>query len=185
LRQNTDWKAKYQGAIKELDAKQSEWHSREKILRKAVARLSIAGRGLDKKLDKRLELIQSLSQDKQDQKLSNALEGLSQVVTSLKNSSKTFDEKQRSALVLNSNSIDEVISTLLKRLSIIQGASDATGNTQAKVVDGAEDDNWPETLNENVAAISDTLNKLIQEKRELENFITICPSTRKRYRCKV
>ena len=87
MRQNTDWKAKYQGAIKELDAKQSEWQSLEKILRKAVAGLSIAGRGLDNKLDKQLELIQSLSQEKQDHKLSNALEGLSQVVTSVTNNS--------------------------------------------------------------------------------------------------
>jgi len=170
LKQNTDWKTRYQGTIKELDAKQSEWQSLEKILRKAVARLSIVGRGLDKKLDKQLELIQSLSQDKQDQKLSNALEGLSQVVTSVKNSSKTSDKKQRSAPASNSNSFDEIISTLLERLSFIQGASDTTGKIRAEVVDGAEDNNWPETLNENVAAISDTLNKLNQEKRELEIF---------------
>ncbi len=141
MKQNTDWKTRYQGTIKELKAKQSEWQALEKTLRNAVAGLSNVGRGLDKKLDKQLELIQSLSQDKQDNKLANALEGLSQIVTSIKNNNQTSDKKQHSAPALNSNSIDEVFSTLLEWLSIIQGASDATGIIRAKVVDGAEDNN--------------------------------------------
>ena len=97
MNQNTDWKTRYQGTIKELDAKQSEWQSLEKILRNAVAGLGIVGRGLDKKLDKQLELIQFLSQDKQDHKLANALEGLSRIVASVKNKNQTSDKKQRSA----------------------------------------------------------------------------------------
>lgn len=286
MKQDTDWKAKYQGTIKELDTRESEWRSLEDILRRAVARLSIAGRGLDKKLDQHLELIQSLSHDKQDEKLANALESLSQIVSSLGDSTNFSIIKQRSDPVLlllellqnihfsasqrtdlklicsdllkaiargqdrdtmaryttrlaalinenfdnsqplessaeivfqlihlldidepgrqkieleysdkkalvqdelqdlakvinshflnagdNNNSIDEVISTLLERLTFIQGANDATRKIQAKVYDGIEDNNWPETLNEIVASISDTLKKLNRDKRELENFI--------------
>jgi diguanylate cyclase len=286
LKQNTDWKTKYKGTVKELDAKESEWLSLEKLLRKAVTRLSIAGRGLDKNLDRQLELIQALSRDKQDEKLASALESLSQIVASLEDSGGTPNKKQRTDPVLlllellqnihfsasqrndlklicsdllkavamgqdrdtmtkyvtrlatlinenfdnreareysaeilfqlirllnleeqglqkiereyadkktlvqhelqdladvinsqflkaedNNKSIDEVISTLLERLSIIQGASDATRKIQAKVLGGVDDNKWPETLNEIVASISDTLKNLNQEKRELEDFI--------------
>ena len=286
LKQNTDWKSKYQSSIKELDAKESEWLSLEGILRKAVARLCIAGRGLDKKLDQQLELIQSYSREKQNRKLSEALESLSQIVSVLEDKNQASDKKQRADPVLlllellqkiqfsdsqraelklicsdllkavargqdrdvlagyatrlavlinenfdnrdaqvysadivfqlirlmniedqgreeiaqkfgdkktlvqeelqvlanllnhhfsgsddNQNSIDEVISTLLERLSVIQGVSDATSKIKAKVFDGVKDNNWPETLNEIVASISETLKKLNQDKRELENFI--------------
>jgi diguanylate cyclase len=286
LKQNTDWKAKYQGTIKELDARESEWRSLEKILRKAITRLSIAGRGLDKKLDQQLELIQTLSREKQDQNLSGALETLSQIVSALEHGGSGTHKKQRSDPVLlllellqkiqfsgsqradlklicsdllkaiargqdrdtmagyitrlaglinenfdsneaqeysaeivfqlirlidideagqqkiehefvdkktlvqkelqdlakvinthfsgtggNNNSIDEVISTLLERLSAIQGASDATRKIRAKVLNGVEDNNWPDTLNEIVASISNTLKRLNQDKRELEDFI--------------
>ena len=286
MKQDTDWKAKYQGTIKELDARESEWRSLEEILRRAVARLSIAGRGLDKKLDQHLELIQSLSHDKQDEKLANALESLSQIVSSLEESTNFSIKKQRSDPVLlllellqnihfsssqrtdlklicsdllkaiaggqdrdtmaryitrlaalinenfdnsqplensvdvvfqlirlldidepgrrqieleysdkkalvkeelqdlakvinshfsstgdDSSSIEHVISNLLDELAIIQGASDVTRKIQAKVSDGVEDNNWAGTLNEIVASISDTLKKLNQDKRELENFI--------------
>ena len=286
MKQNTDWKAKYQGTIKELDARESEWRSLEKILRKAITRLSIAGRGLDKKLDQQLELIQTLSREKQDQNLSGALETLSQIVSALEHGGSGTHKKQRSDPVLlllellqkiqfsgsqradlklicsdllkaiargqdrdtmagyitrlaglinenfdsneaqeysaeivfqlirlidideagqqkienefvdkktlvqkelqdlakvinthfsgtggNNNSIDEVISTLLERLSAIQGASDATRKIRAKVLNGVEDNNWPDTLNEIVASISNTLKRLNQDKRELEDFI--------------
>jgi diguanylate cyclase len=286
LNKNTDWKTQYQSALKELDAKESEWRSLEKILRKAIARLSIAGRGLDKKLDQQLELIRSLSSKKKDQKLSEALESLSQIVSALEDNSDGSDKKQRSdpiklllkllqnihfsksqrsnlelicsdllksvargedpntlegyvarlgvlinenfdnreaqeysadivfqlirllnienqgrekierdfaqknilvqdelqnlANVINThfsgvndnrNSIDEVVSTLLEKLSVIQGASDTTSKIKAKVFDGVEESNWSETLNEIVESISETLKKLNQDKRELENFI--------------
>lgn len=286
MKQNTDWKSKYQSTINELDAKESEWQSLEGILRKAVDRLCIAGRGHDKNLNQQLELIQSFTRNKQDRKLSAALESLSQIVSALEDSTDIAIKKQRTdpvllllellqkinfsssqrtdlrlicsdllkavargqdrdtlagyatqlAVLINENfdnqaaqeysskiifqlirllsiddqgrekieqkyadkktlvneelqdlagilnthfsgsadnrdSIDEVISTLLERLSLIQGTSDATSKIKAKVFDGVEDNNWPETLNEIVASISETLRKLNQDKRELENFI--------------
>jgi len=82
LKQNTKQKAKYQDSIGELEAKEPEWQSLEKILRDAVARLCIVGQGLDKNLDQQLELIQSLSRDKQDQKLASEIENLDQFVNS-------------------------------------------------------------------------------------------------------
>ena len=286
MKQNTDWKSKYQSTIKELDAKESEWQSLEDILRKAVARLCIAGRGQDNNLNQQLELIQSFSRNKQDRKLSAALESLSQIVNVMEDSSDFSIKKQRSgpvllllellqkinfsssqstdlklicsellkavargeewdtltgyanrlAVLINENfdnqqaqaysaqivfqlihllniddqgreeiehkytnkntlvgeelqdlarilnthfsgsvdnrySIDEVISTLLERLSLIQGTGDTTSKIKAKVLDGVEDNNWPENLNEIVASISETLRKLNRDKRELENFI--------------
>ncbi|MCZ6578676.1 MAG: hypothetical protein O6927_04935, partial [Gammaproteobacteria bacterium] len=66
MKQNTKRKTRYQDSIGELETKEPEWQSLEKILRDAIARLCTVGQGLDKNLDQQLELIQSLSRDKQD-----------------------------------------------------------------------------------------------------------------------
>jgi len=62
VKQNTKRKTRYQDSIGELETKEPEWQSLEKILRDAIARLCTVGQGLDKNLDQQLELIQSLSQ---------------------------------------------------------------------------------------------------------------------------
>ncbi len=171
MKQNTKRKTRYQDAIGELEAKKPEWQSLEKILRDAVARLCTVGQGLDKNLNQQLELIQSLSRDKQDQKLASEIKNLDQFVSSVETSSNSPFKKQPGDPGIIKDSIDEVISRLLERLSIIQGASEANRNMQAKVLGAAEDTIWPESFTEDVASISDTLNKLNQEKRELEKFI--------------
>jgi len=171
LKQNTEAKPKHQDSVQGLEEKESEWRSQESILRNAIARLCTVGRGLDKSLDRQLELIESLSRDKQDEKLAIEVEILVHNVNSLEASSNVSNENPPTGPGIIKNSIDEVVSRLLERLSIIQDASDANRKLKAKVMDGAEDTIWPETLTESVASISDTLNQLNQEKSELENFI--------------
>ena len=83
MKQDNDWKDKYQATVKELDAKEIEWQALEEILRKAIGRLSIAGRGIDSALDQQLKDIQQFSRKKQDQKLLEALEKLANIVASL------------------------------------------------------------------------------------------------------
>ncbi|MCP3688517.1 MAG: hypothetical protein GY784_08885, partial [Gammaproteobacteria bacterium] len=78
-----DWKTKYTTTLGELEAKEAQWQEIDTLLRKTIGRLSIAGRGFDDRLDVQLKQIQKLARDKKDEKLSDALEKLSRVVTSL------------------------------------------------------------------------------------------------------
>ena len=94
--QDNEWKSKYQTSIRELDKKEQEWSKVESILRKAISRLSLAARGLDDKLDEQLKLIQTLSREKRDERLSSALNQLSSIISELdkagKESSGQFPE---------------------------------------------------------------------------------------------
>ena len=69
------------------------------------------------------------------------------------------------------SSIDQVMTTLLERLAVVQGANGETHEIQTRVHEGVGDEQWPDTLNEIVNSISHSLKKLDQEKRELEDFI--------------
>ena len=284
LQENTDWRSKYQDVLKDLEARELEWEKIEALLRKAIGRLSIAGRGLDDRLDKQLRVIQELSREKRDEKLPEALTILSDIVAALddpKPGSRSrrsdpimlmlellqnihFDAAQRDQLkaicsellisvanghdrdslsiyiqklsaLINENfdnlgddtktvkilsrlldlldlgesrdtkireqldgikeireqelqslaelineqlgstgkqpSIDEVMTTLLERLAVVQGSNGAAQEIQTRVHDGVDEHQWPDTLNEIVNSISDSLKKLDQEKRELESFI--------------
>jgi diguanylate cyclase len=171
LKQNTEAKLKYQKSVEELEKKESEWRSHESILRDAIARLCSVGRGLDKSLDRQLELIESLSRDKQDEKLASEIEILLQNVNSLEADSNASNENLPTDPGLIKKSIDDVVSRLLERLSIIEDASDAKRNLEKNVMDGAEETILLETLTESVASISNTLKQLNQEKSELEDFI--------------
>ncbi len=171
MKQNTEAKLKYQNSVEELEKKESEWRSHESILRDAIARLCTVGRGLDKNLDRQLELIESLSRDKQDEKLASEIEILLQNVNSLGADSNASNENLPTDPGLIKKSIDDVVSRLLERLSIIQDASDANRNLEENVMDGAEETILLETLTESIASISNTLKQLNQEKSELENFI--------------
>ena len=95
LEENTDWKSKYQDAVKDIEARELEWEKIEGLLRKTIGRLSIAGRGLDARLDKQLRLIQDLSREKRDQKLAEALRTLSDIVASL-DEPQSGDKQRRS-----------------------------------------------------------------------------------------
>ena len=283
LEQTNDWKSKYQVALADLEERQREWMKIEELLRKAIGRLSIAGRGLDPRLDKQLRIVQDLSREKRDDQLAGALAKLSSVITALENnpasgktkrsdpillmlellqgihfnptqrdhlreicsellksvaggrdrdqisdyikqlsdlinenfdnvgqdassaivlqllrmlsldessaveiedqfgSRDTFEEHelQRLATMLNrqlnpaggKSSIDDVITTLLERLTVIQGPDSDTHELQTRVHEGVSASRWTETLNDIVNSISRSLQKLDREKRELESFI--------------
>jgi len=284
LEENTDWRSKYQDALKQLEARELEWESIEKLLRKTIGRLSIAGRGLDERLDHQLHLIQDLSREKRDEKLAEALQQLSAIIAAVDDTrddiksrrsdpvllmlellqnihfnaaqrgqlkeicsdllisvakghdrdsirvyieklsaliNENFDgldddtrtkkilfrlldmllldtersqqirdqlanagevqerELQKLADLINQqlgsadnhSSIDEVMTTLLERLAIVQGSSGDAQEIQTRVHEGVDTEQWPNTLNQIVESISDSLKKLDQEKRELEDFI--------------
>jgi len=284
VQENTDWKSKYQDAIKDIEARELEWERIEVLLRKTIGRLAIAGRGLDLRLDQQLRIIQDLSREKRNEQLAEALNELSEIVASLEDPQAVnkprrsdpimlmlellqnihFDAAQRGQLkeicsellisvanghdrdsigvyiqklsvLINENfdnldqdartskilfrlldmlaldesrdskvraqleniqefrdhelqaladlineqlgtaggksSIDEVMTTLLERLAIVQGNSETTQEIQLRVQKGVDDEQWPDTLNDIVNSISDSLKKLDQEKRELEDFI--------------
>ena len=284
VEQHTDWESRYQDALKELEAREQQWAQRESLLRKAISRLSIAGRGLDVGLDQQLRTIQDLSRDKHDEELAAALPQLAEIVASLgnpKTGSKSrrsdpvmlmlellqnihFNATQRAQLKdicsdllisvanghdrdsvsayiqklsvlinenfgsnsikgtspgsilpllqlldldkstlekaraltgdtgevreqelnalaslintqINSNSngtqSDQMMTTLLEKLALIQGADSATQEIQTRVHEGVDDEQWTDTLNDIVNSISSSLKNLEQEKRELENFI--------------
>ena len=282
--QNTDWESRYQDVLKDLEAREQQWLQSEALLRKAISRLSIAGRGLDAGLDKQLRTIQELSHDKHDDELAAALTQLGEIVASLGNSKAGvksrrsdpvmlmlellqnihFNATQRGQLkeicsdllisvangqdrdsvsayiqklsvLINENfgsnnmkgtssgsilpllqlldldestlkkaraltgdtgeireqelnalaslintqinsrpagvQSDQVMTALLEKLALIQGADSATQEIQTRVHEGIDDEQWTDTLNDIVNSISGSLKNLEQEKRELENFI--------------
>ncbi len=114
MKQDSDWKDKYQTAVKELDEKEDEWRTLEEILRKAIGRLSIAGRGIYNALDQQLKDIQQFSRKKQDQKLLEALEVVANIVASLD------DDIPSPGIVNPSPSLFEPSTILLTMLQDIQ-----------------------------------------------------------------
>lgn len=257
MAQDKDWKGEYKAIVQELESKESEWNNIDALLRKTISRLSIAGRGIDAKLDDQLKRIQYLSRDKKNDQLADALDKLSRVVASLDDSPATsaataataqeiekpsvdpsalllallqeieFKDNQRDELksicadllnflgkdknpaavkpqilklssLINNNfgstasesnataesnsttqspnikpdvTINEVLTTLLEKLTVVGGAGVSAQLLQTEALDKIEDSNWPETLNRIVDCISETLDKLNQEKFELEEFI--------------
>jgi diguanylate cyclase len=296
VKQDNDWKHKYQVTVKELDVKEGEWQALEEILRKAISRLSVAGRGIDNALDQQLKNIQQFSRKKQDKKLLESLEKLTNIIASLDGdypppgtsspAINSFEpssvllemlqdiklgQKQTSALkkvcadllrliakgtdlrsiepqvallsqiinnglivatntpcivqpflfqlvsllelnddnqqkiglqlelkgeltdhqlqnladIINSQlsdttelegtktgvPIDVIICSLLERLAIVQGASSEIDKIQTKIEKGIANAEWPDTLNDIVNSVSLALQKLSDEKSELENFI--------------
>jgi diguanylate cyclase len=69
------------------------------------------------------------------------------------------------------SSIDQVMTTLLERLTILEGANGDTQEIQTRVHEGIENEQWTETLNDIVNSVTGTLRNLENEKRELEGFI--------------
>ena len=282
LEQTNDWKSRYQDALGELKAREREWQAIEALLRKTIGRLTIAGRGLDQRLDRQLLEIRELSREKRDEKLAQALSRLSEIITALddpKPNSKSrrsdpillmlellqgihfntdqrvhlreicsellksvagghdretmsayiqqlsalinenFDnlEEDRSVAIVmrlldlleldpacslqiredfadlekleeaelqnlarrlnqqllgkpGDSSIDEVMTTLLERLAVVQGNDGSAQAIQTRMHENGEE-NWVETLNDIVTAVSESLKRLDREKKELESFI--------------
>ena len=86
MAQDKDWKNKYKAIVQELEKKESVWSEADALLRKTIGRLSIAGRGIDTRLDDQLKHIQKLAREKKDSQLTDALDRLSHVIASLDDS---------------------------------------------------------------------------------------------------
>lgn len=114
-----DWKNKYQTLIDEIEGKETEWRDIEAILRKTIARLSIAGRGFDERLDGHFKEIQNLSRDHKNEKLALALEELGRVVATLEDKPVTPSAKEIDA----ENAVD-TSSLLLELLQSIEFKDD-------------------------------------------------------------
>ena len=114
-----DWKNKYQTLIDEIEGKETEWRDIEAILRKTIARLSIAGRGFDERLDGHFKEIQNLSRDHKNEKLTLALEELGRVVATLEDKPVTPSAKEIDA----ENAVD-TSSLLLELLQSIEFKDD-------------------------------------------------------------
>lgn len=78
-----DWKNKYFDSLKQLEDSESTWAELETLLRKAISRLAISAKGLDKRMDKVLKDIQKNSRSKKDVALQNDLEDLSKILAQL------------------------------------------------------------------------------------------------------
>lgn len=68
-------------------------------------------------------------------------------------------------------SINQVLTTLLEKLTVIKGAGDSAQLLQTEALDKIEDSDWPEILNQIVDSIAENLDKLNREKYDLEDFI--------------
>lgn len=68
------------------------------------------------------------------------------------------------------SSIDEVMTTLLERLAIVQGNDGSAQAIQTRIHENGEE-NWIDTLNDIVNSVSASLKRLDNEKKELEAFI--------------
>ncbi len=108
-----DWKKKYQTIIHELESKEKTWGDLETLLRKAIGRLSIAGLGIDTSLDTQLKDIRAISRNKKDDKLSTALDRLSDVLNDIDEK----DSNQSSSMRDELATINDVMSQLLTLLT--------------------------------------------------------------------
>jgi len=108
-----DWKKKYQNIIHELESKEEIWGNLETLLRKAIGRLSIAGQGIDASLDKQLKDIRTLSRNKTDDKLSTALDTLSDVLNTIDEQASSQNNNMKDEL----STINDVMSQLLTLLA--------------------------------------------------------------------
>ena len=78
-----DWKQKYYDSLQQLDDRQGTWDELDKLLRKAISRLAITAKGINKRLDKILTSIQAHSRDKKDIALEQDLLDLSDLLAKL------------------------------------------------------------------------------------------------------
>lgn len=80
MAEEKDWKTKYFNSLQQLEDMESIWEQLEKLLRKAISRLSISAKGFHAPLDKQLQKIQQHSREKDDAALNADLEDLSDLL---------------------------------------------------------------------------------------------------------
>ena len=154
MKQDSDWKDKYQATVKELDAKEGEWLAIEEILRKAIARLSIAGRGIDKSLDKQLKEIQQFSRQKQDKDLLQALENLANIVAAL-------DDDQPALSSVNKFDPSSALLEMLKGIQLEPGKKDNLKNLCADLLNSISSGANQSSIEALVAQLSNLINDSI------------------------
>jgi len=168
MKQDNDWKEKYQANVKELDIKEREWQALESILRQAIGRLSIAGRGIDTALDQQLKDIQQFSRKKQDQSLLEALEKLSSIVASLDGDkpmpetkpfkTNTFDSSPVLLSMLQDIQLDEKRKTELK---------DTCTNILQLIVKGTDQ----QSIEPQIALLSEIINSNLISKSNAPDIV--------------
>ena len=94
----TDWKSRYESSVSAQNQLESSWLETEGMLRRAVRRLAIAGRGRDAELDRYLNDIQRLAQTKRDRDLDAALDRMAQRVIELVESDDLAQEAAATSL---------------------------------------------------------------------------------------
>ena len=88
------------------------------------------------------------------------------------NISETGAVRQESVTVQSSTvTVHEVLTTLLEKLTVIQGGTDSANLLQTEVLDHIDEDEWPQTLDKIVGCISEALTRLNREKTGIEEFI--------------
>jgi len=78
-----DWKAKYFNSLQQLEDMETTWYKLEKLLRKAISRISISAKGINDQLDTLLQKIQKNSCKKNDAALELNLEELSTLLAKM------------------------------------------------------------------------------------------------------
>jgi len=112
-----DWKTKYFNSLQQLEDMETTWYKLEKLLRKAIARISISAKGINDQLDKLLQKIQKNSRDKNDAALDLDLEELSNLLAKM-------DVTQPVQLTEESNSDEDFHSYLLRLINQLQFDTD-------------------------------------------------------------
>ena len=78
-----DWKTKYFTSLQQLEDMETTWYKLEKLLRKAISRISISAKGINDQLDSLLQKIQKHSREKNDAALDLDLEDLSRLLAKM------------------------------------------------------------------------------------------------------
>ncbi len=112
-----DWKTKYFNSLQQLEDMETTWYKLEKLLRKAVSRLSITAKGINAPLDKLLQKIQKNSRNKNDAALDLNLEKLSNLLAKM-------DITHPVQLTEESNSDEDFHSSLLQLINQLQFDTD-------------------------------------------------------------
>jgi len=112
-----DWKTKYFNSLQQLEDMETTWYKLEKLLRKAISRLAISAKGINKQLDQLLQKIQRHSRDKDDEALNADLEKLSELLSKM-------DESQPIQPATNENNDSNFHAYLLQLIHQLQFDTD-------------------------------------------------------------
>jgi diguanylate cyclase len=129
-----DWKSKYYNSLDELEKMEKSWAELEDMLRKTISRVAITAKGINPRLDKILNNIQTHTRSKKDFELQQDLEDLSQALMSIeeKPEQKEKDLEIDTDLSGQANEIDFSLS-LLEQLQLPPAQQDELEQLRHKV----------------------------------------------------